>query len=164
MFVVKYSLVISEKRILLISNLDWGSTVLLKQNQPPIHNSHHPIIISGFQFFHPPHHDGDSKTYLWDQNLVAGLHRAGNTLAILIEATWTDSEDLGLVELLDGGFGEEDARCRLGLGLDALHEHAVEERREGLDGLECGGLRTFRISISGLRCIDEVMRMPLRAR
>ena len=69
--------------------------------------------------------DGASAE-LRDQDLVARLYAGA------------DGEDLGLVELLDGSLGEEDAGCGLGFGLDALDEDAVEERRDAADGLDCG--------------------------
>jgi hypothetical protein len=77
---------------------------------------------------------------LGDQDLVAGLHADGNAVARLVECAGAHSEHLGLVQLLDGCLGQEDAGCGLGLGLEALHEHTVEEGREGADGLE-GRLR-----------------------
>jgi len=73
---------------------------------------------------------------LGNQDLVTGLDADGNAVAGLVERARADGEDLGLVQLLDGGLGQEDAACGLGLGLEALDEHAVEERGEGADGLE----------------------------
>lgn len=73
---------------------------------------------------------------LGDQDLVAGLHADGNAVSGLVEGAGADGEDLGLVQLLDRCLGQEDARGGLGLRLEALHEHAVEERGEGADGLE----------------------------
>jgi hypothetical protein len=75
---------------------------------------------------------------LRDQHLVAGLHADFHAVAALVECAGADSEHLGLVQLLDGCLGQEDAGCGLGFGLEALHEDAVEEGREGADGLECG--------------------------
>ena len=79
------------------------------------------------------------KTYLRNQHLVAGLHARRDPLALLVDGARADSQHLGLVELLDGAVGEEDAGCGLGLGLDALDEDAVEEGRDAADGLD-GGL------------------------
>ena len=73
---------------------------------------------------------------LRNQDLVAGLHADGNAVAGLVVCAGADGEHLGLVQLLDGSLGQEDAGCGLGLGLDALHENAVEEGGEGADGLE----------------------------
>jgi len=73
---------------------------------------------------------------LGNQDLVASLDAERNALAILVVKTGADSEDLALVELLDGAIGKEDASGGLGLGLHALHEDAVEERCKGLDVLE----------------------------
>jgi hypothetical protein len=111
------SLVIAEKRILILTNLD-GRT-----------------------------------TKLGDQNLVTGLDGRSNALAIAVESTRANSEDLCFVELLDGGLGEEDATGSLGLGLDALDEDAVEEGSEGLDGLGGDGGLVMGVSLDGLgRC------------
>lgn len=93
------SLVIAEKRVLILTNLDRRTTKL------------------------------------GDQNLVARLDRRSNALSIAVKGTGANSQNLGLVELLDGGLGEEDTAGGLGLGLDALDEDAVEEGCEGLDGL-----------------------------
>lgn len=80
------------------------------------------------------------RTYLRDQNPVAALDAHGHPLAVLVERAGADGKHLALVELLDARLGQEDAACRLGLGLDALHQHAVEQRDEGLDGADRGGL------------------------
>lgn len=81
-------------------------------------------------------------TELGDQDLVADLDGGSNALAITVEGTGANGENLGLVELLDGRLGEEDATGGLGLGLDALDQDAVEQGNERLDGLGGdGGLR-----------------------
>jgi hypothetical protein len=71
--------------------------------------------------------------YLRNQDLVTRLHTGGNPLALLVKGTRANSQHLGLVQLLDGRLGEEDAARRLGLRLDALDEDAVEERGNGAD-------------------------------
>jgi hypothetical protein len=81
-----------------------------------------------------------AATYLGNQHAVAALHAHGQPLAVLADSSRADGQDLALVELLDARLREEDARRRLGLGLDALHEHAVEQGDEGLDGADRGGL------------------------
>jgi hypothetical protein len=75
-------------------------------------------------------------TELGNEDLVTGSDTHGETLAVLVEETGANSEDLGLVLLLDGGLGEEDAGGGLGLGLDALDQDAVQEGGEGLDVAE----------------------------
>ena len=84
-------------------------------------------------------------TYLGDQHAVAVLNTHRQPLALAVERAGADGQDLALVELLDARLGEEDARGGLGLGLDALHEHAVEQGDESLDGAERGGLVDTRI-------------------
>jgi hypothetical protein len=81
--------------------------------------------------------DGASAE-LRDQDLVARLYAGSHALSIFVKHARANGENLGFVELLDGCLGEEDARCSLGLGLDALDEDAVEEGRDAADGLDCG--------------------------
>lgn len=76
--------------------------------------------------------DGASSK-LWDQDFVAGLHTRCYALAVLVECAGAHGEHFCFVELFYRGFGEEDACCCLGFGLDALHEDAVEERGNALD-------------------------------
>ncbi len=79
-------------------------------------------------------------SHLGNQDTVAGLDAHWHALSILVEATRSDSEDLALVELLNASLGQEDAAGGLGLGLDPLDEHAVEERNEGPDRSDRSGL------------------------
>jgi len=79
-------------------------------------------------------------TYLRNQDLISGLHTALYPLAILIQTPRTDCQNSRLVQFLDAGLGEENAACSFGLGLYALDEYTVEQRREGLDGSESGRL------------------------
>lgn len=67
------------------------------------------------------------QTHLRNQNFVASLDRHLDAAAVPVEGAGSRGDDLGLVELLDAALGQEDAAGRLGLGLDALHEDAVEE-------------------------------------
>lgn len=85
-------------------------------------------------------HRDRSSPVLRNQHLVAGPHAAGHPLAFLVEPAGSHGENLCFIEILDGAFGQENAAGGLGIGLYALHEHAIEERRERLDGLERGGL------------------------
>lgn len=77
---------------------------------------------------------------LRNQHAVALVDTHGQTLAIFVKAAGPDSQNLGLVELLDAGLGEEETARGLGLGFDALHEHTVQQGDEGLDRAEGGGL------------------------
>ena len=81
--------------------------------------------------------DLDGRTAeLRDQDLVAGLDGGSNALAITVEGTGANGENLGRVELLDGRLGKEDTAGSLGLGFYALDENAVEERSNGADRLD----------------------------
>lgn len=71
---------------------------------------------------------------LRDQDLVAHSHARCDSLSIAVEGAGTHGNDFGFVELFDCGFGEEDAGCGFGFGLDALDEDAVEEGSNGADG------------------------------
>lgn len=77
-----------------------------------------------------------SATYLRNQDLVTGVDAHGETLAILVKEAGANSENLGLVLLLDAALREEDAGGGLGLGLDALDQDAVQEGSEVLDVAE----------------------------
>lgn len=86
-----------------------------------------------------------ATTELRNENLVAALDAHGYSLAILVHQTRANCQHLCLVKLLDCAVGKEDAAGGLGLSFDALHQDAVEERCEGLDGLE-GGLGALVVS------------------
>lgn len=75
---------------------------------------------------------------LRDQHLVAGRNTHGRPLAVLVEVARPDRQDAALVEVLDTRFGKEDAAGRLGLGLGALHQDAVQEGDERLDRADAG--------------------------
>jgi hypothetical protein len=74
-----------------------------------------------------------TRTYLRNQNTVAVGDTHRQTLALPVESAGSNSEDLAFVELLDARLGQEEAAGRLGVGLDALYQHAVQQRDEGLD-------------------------------
>jgi hypothetical protein len=73
-------------------------------------------------------------THLGNQNAVSGSDAHRYPLAILVESTGTNGQDLGLIELLHGSLWEEDTTGGLRVGFDALNEDAVKERSERLDG------------------------------
>lgn len=75
---------------------------------------------------------------LGNQDAVADGDAHGQTTAGLVEGAGADGNDLGFVELLDRGLGQEDAAGGLGLGLDALDEDTVQEGSEGTDGANRG--------------------------
>ena len=94
---------------------------------------------------------------LRNQDLVTGLDADGNAVAGLVECARANGEDLGLVQLLDGGLGQEDAACGLGLGLEALDEHAgpLGEQAAGSLVSATGGIRSEDSSRSGQRSSRE---------
>jgi hypothetical protein len=79
-------------------------------------------------------------TYRRNQDAVTRLHRGRDTLSLLVESAGSDSQHLGLVQLLDGALGQEDAGGGLWLRLEALHQDAVEQGRESLDVADYRGL------------------------
>lgn len=91
-------------------------------------------------------------TYRWNQNLVTSLNHWLDGLAILVQTTWANSDNAGLVQLLDGGLWEEDTAGGLGLGLDALDKDAVKERGERLDRPEGGGLEALLVDVLRGKC------------
>lgn len=82
-----------------------------------------------------------NTTYLRDQHFVAGLHTRLYPISRLVETSRPNREHLGLVQLLDGALRQEDATRGLGLGFYPLDQNAVQKRRDGPDGPECGRLR-----------------------
>lgn len=77
-----------------------------------------------------------SATYLRNQDLVTSVDAHGEALAFFVKETGANSENLGLVLLLDAALREEDAGGGLGLRLDALDQDAVQEGSEALDVAE----------------------------
>src|SRR6516164_1226492 len=59
---------------------------------------------------------------------VANLDVDGDELPILVAAAWADGDDLALGGFFLGGVRNDDATCRLILGIDALNDDAVVER------------------------------------
>jgi len=81
-----------------------------------------------------------AATVLRDQNLVAFRHAHGYSLSILVESAGSHGQNLCLVQLLDAALREEDSTGRSRLGLHSLDQDTVQQRNEGSDALECGGL------------------------
>lgn len=86
-------------------------------------------------------------TYLWDKHSVTGLHTHWYPLAVLVHGTRANCQHLGLVQLLYCRLGKEDTTGGLCLGLCALDEDSVEERRKGLDGLDGSSLFITRLAL-----------------
>lgn len=76
------------------------------------------------------------EAYLGDQDMVTSGNAHGNLIAFRAEDTRANGEHLGDVLLLDAALGEEDSRGGLGLGLNALDQHTVEEGGKVLDVAE----------------------------
>lgn len=134
---------VSEQRIFLISDLHWRATVLQSTSALIRKNLSNKLPPSS-----PEAAASHWSTYLWNQNLVSNRHGTADSLPILIETTGSNSQHLRLVQFLDTRLWEEDSRGGLSLGLDALHQDAVEQGSEGLDGLECGSLQIELISFA----------------
>lgn len=68
------------------------------------------------------------------EDLVAGLDRGGDHLAVLVGSAGASGNDAGLRKRGGGGRGgEEETRRGLGLGLESLYQDAVEQRHDRLD-------------------------------
>lgn len=76
------------------------------------------------------------NAYLGDQNTVTRVDTHRNALAVTVNSTRSNSENLSLVLLLDGALGKEDTGGGFGLGLNALDEDAVQEGSKVLDVAE----------------------------
>lgn len=77
---------------------------------------------------------------LRNQHPVTNSNPHRQAVTLLVERTRSHGQDLGLVELLDRRLGQEDASRGLGLGLDALDEHAVQKGDEAANGSDGSGL------------------------
>lgn len=74
------------------------------------------------------------------QHLVARLDRSRHHLAVLVGSTGASGDDARFGKRRRGGGGrQEETRGGLGLGLEALHQDAVEQRHDRLDRSD-GGL------------------------
>lgn len=74
------------------------------------------------------------------EDLVTGLDRGRDDLAVLIGGTGASGDDASLGKRGgSGGRGDEETGRGLCLGLEALYENAVEEGDDRLDGAD-GGL------------------------
>lgn len=112
---------IPEEGVFLLADLDGVTTEL----------NRHTLAYIVPMYSHP-----SCTTYLGDEDLVTGIDTHGETLALTVNETRADGEDLSFVLLLDGSLGEEDTGGSLGLGLDALDQDAVQQGGEGLDVAE----------------------------
>jgi hypothetical protein len=81
-----------------------------------------------------------ADSYLGNENAVANGNAHGQALALLVQTTGSDGQDLGLVQLLNARLGQEDAAGSLGLSLDALDENAVQQGGQRADGSDGGSL------------------------
>lgn len=100
------------------------------------------------------HGRAGGATYHGDEDLVTGGDAHGEALAVLVEGTGANGEDLSLVLLLDTALREEDAGGSLGLGLDALDQDAVEEGSKALDVAQDRLLRWE--SVSSLEQMEQL--------
>jgi hypothetical protein len=118
---------------------------------------HHPLLLNLGQKLHIPENrkllliNGDLlPAKLRDQHAIALDDAHGDAFAVLVEATGAHGQHFALVELLDGRFGKENAAGGFGFGLDALHEHAVQQWDERADGFEGEGLLEGDVSWGGI--------------
>lgn len=77
---------------------------------------------------------------LRNQHPISRLDAHSYTLPFPVQRTGSDSQHSALIEFLHARLGQEDAAGGLGLGLDPLDQHAVQEGDEGLDGSDSGSL------------------------
>lgn len=68
--------------------------------------------------------------------MVTSGNAHGDLVAFGAEDTRANGEHLGNVLLLDAALGEEDSRGGLGLGLNTLDQHTVEQGGKVLDVAE----------------------------
>lgn len=127
-------LAVTEQVVFLVAGLD-GRAAELKRCSCQLHRVLL-ITIPSILFLLLLEYHMIGVPYLGNQHSVANSNAHGDALAITVQTTGSNSEDLGLVELLDAGLGQEDAASCLGLGLDALDKHTVQEGSESTDGAD----------------------------
>ena len=104
------------------------------------------------------------KAYLRNKHPITSSNAHRQALALLVERARPNSQHLALVKLLDARLGQEEAARRLGLGLDALDQHAVQQRHERPDGADRGGLVPGGEKVSQLYSSGQVSVMGARLR
>lgn len=124
---------IPEQSVLLLANLDGAATELQKTRIVSI--IPRMGYTSVFQY-NPIPRPRQQATHLRNQHLVTRSHTHGDLVAILVQSTRSNSEDLGLVDFLHAALREEDAGGGLGLRLDALDQDTVQKRNKVLDVAE----------------------------
>jgi hypothetical protein len=62
---------------------------------------------------------------LAEQDTIAGLHREGDDLALLVARTGADSDHLPFHRLFLGGVGDDDSACGLLLAVETMNHHAI---------------------------------------
>ena len=77
-------------------------------------------------------------------------------LALVVELAGTDGDDLGLLRLLLGGVGDDDATPDLLLGLETLDQNTIVQRTDihgfYLLGLDCGKSHRRLLALNGGDC------------
>lgn len=74
--------------------------------------------------------------YLRNQHSITLRNTHWYSLAILVESTRSNSQNLSFVELLDTALGKEDTTGSLGFGFYSLDKNSVQKGYERSDGLE----------------------------
>ena len=157
---------VSEQRVLLISNLDRWSSILPSRQQTlsmkfhpfqyviTIHAQVRPFSSSTpLSLSNLPQPQRRIKTHLRNQNLIPHSHRTANPLPILVQSTGSNSQHPRFIQFLHTALRKEDTRCSLGFRFDALDQDAIEEGREGFDATMfrvgcirgCGKSALFRV-------------------
>jgi hypothetical protein len=143
---------VPEQRILLLSHLHGAAAILpittpvsssLPLHPPPpllLSLSLTPILISLITPHPHPHPPIKAPTYLRNQHLIPRRHARRDPPPLLIQPPRPHRQHLRLVQLPDAALRQEDPARRFRLRFDALYEDAVEERGEGFDRFEGGGL------------------------
>src|SRR5205807_1392714 len=83
---------------------------------------------------------------LSDQDRVALLDVEFDALAVIVELSFADGDDLGLLRLLFGRVGDDDAATNGLFGVLAADDDAVVERPELQISCNCHGCFSFRFS------------------
>lgn len=70
-----------------------------------------------------------------DDHCVAHLHAHGDHLTLGVPSSHANGQHFGLIDLLLGRVGQQNSTSRFGLCLQLLHQNAIRQGHESLEGL-----------------------------
>lgn len=121
---------IPEKSVFFFANLDGTATELYNKISLELKPNH---ALPTQQYRGEGVKKEKKRTYLGNQDLITARDAHGNLISISVKAARANGKNGGLVDVLDGALGQENAAGGLGFGLDALNQNTVQKGNEVLD-------------------------------